>query len=75
MPPAPLAKTAPRQESKDGAKLAVRPVDEWVALIRRLRDESRFDEAAKELADFRAAYPDADRLLPQDLREWRPPVK
>jgi hypothetical protein len=48
------------------------PVDEWVALIRRLRDEGMIREAEKELADFRAAHPDHERLLPPDLRAWRP---
>jgi len=51
------------------------PVDEWIALIRRLRDEGRTDEAAKELAAFRAAHADHARLLPPDLRDGQPPPK
>jgi hypothetical protein len=51
------------------------PVAEWITLMRKLRDEGRTDEAAKELAAFRAVYPDHERLLPQDLRDWRPAVK
>ncbi len=47
-------------------------VPDWVALIRRLRDEGRTDEAAKELAAFRVAHPDHERLLPPDLRDWKP---
>jgi hypothetical protein len=56
-------------------ELESRPVAEWIALIRRLRDESRNDEAAKELAAFRNAYPDHEQRLPPDLRDWRPPEK
>ena len=47
-------------------------VPDWIALIRKLRDEDRMDEAAKELTAFRAAYPDHERLLPSDLRDWKP---
>ena len=48
------------------------PVADWITLIRRLRDEGKPDEAVKELAAFRAAYPDHERLLPPDLRDWHP---
>lgn len=51
------------------------PVAEWIALIRRLRDEGRTDEAAKELAAFRDAYADHGRLLPPDLRDWKPAAR
>jgi hypothetical protein len=47
-------------------------VADWIALIRRLRDEGKTDDAAKELTAFRAAYPDHERLLPPDLRDWKP---
>jgi hypothetical protein len=47
-----------------------RPVAEWVALIRKLRTEGRIQQAAKELADFRAAHgANADALLPPDLKQ------
>ena len=75
MPASPaLAKKAFNAQApgSDDAKAQVRPVLEWIALIRRLRDENKVDEAAEELTAFRAAYPDADKLLPQDLRDWRP---
>lgn len=49
------------------------PVDDWIALIRRLRAEGNLTEAAKELAAFRTAHADHDKLLPPDLRDWRPP--
>ena len=45
---------------------------DWIELIRKLRDEGKTDEAAKELAAFRAAYPDHEQLLPPDLRDWKP---
>ena len=58
-----------------GAKVAPKlPVPDWVALIRKLRDEGNSDEAAKELAAFRDAYTDPDALLPPDLRDWKPPA-
>jgi hypothetical protein len=50
-------------------------VAEWIAKIRHLRDDGKLDEAAKELAAFRAAYPDHERRLPPDLRDWRVPAK
>jgi len=48
------------------------PVPDWIALIRRLRTEGRDAEAAKEIAAFRAAHADHEKLLPPDLRDWRP---
>ena len=51
------------------------PVPDWIALIRRLRAEGKVDEAAKELAAFRTAHPDHEKLLPPDLRDWRPAEK
>jgi len=79
--PAPLAKMAAGRaadaradeaRAKDRAPL---PVPEWIALIRRLRDEGKSADAAKELAAFRAAHADHDKLLPSDLRDWRAPDK
>jgi hypothetical protein len=46
------------------------PVPDWIALIRRLRDEGQTAEAAKELAAFRTAHADHEKLLPPDLRDW-----
>lgn len=57
---------------QNGAHL---PADEWIALIRRLRSEGKADLAARELAAFRAAYPDHEQRLPPDLRVWRPPAE
>ena len=49
------------------------PVPDWIALIRKLRDAGNTAEAVRELAAFRSAHPDHARLLPPDLRDWRPP--
>jgi hypothetical protein len=81
--PAPASKFAARQEAarQDAAPQGVAqhdatlPVAEWIAKIRRLRDEGKSDEAAKELAAFRAVYPDHEQRLPPDLRNWRVPAK
>ena len=51
---------------------ATMPLDRWIALMRRLRDEQRLDELAKELAAFRSLHADANELLPPDLRDVRP---
>jgi hypothetical protein len=70
------AKATTALQSERGVPTEARPrlpVAEWVALIRRLRDEGRIDDAAKELAAFRAAYADHERQLPPDLRDWKPP--
>jgi hypothetical protein len=67
-----LAKEADSLEAK---QKTARSVDDWIKLIRQLRDEGRFDEATKELVAFRAAYGGrADALLPSDLRQLRPPA-
>jgi hypothetical protein len=72
MSAASTAETAADTQAKPRAPL---PVAEWIALIRNLRAEGKADEALAELAAFRAAHPDHERLLPADLREWRPPAK
>jgi hypothetical protein len=66
------ADAAPAARAKVQPKLAV---PDWIALIRKLREEGKMDEAAKELTAFRAAYPDHERLLPPDLRDWKPVVE
>jgi hypothetical protein len=61
------------QAAKGRAKTAPElSVPDWIARIRRLRDDGRTDDAARELAAFRAAHPDHERLLPPDLRSWTP---
>jgi hypothetical protein len=77
-PAAPLAKLAAVPAADSGvAESRVKdrkplPVADWIALIRRLRADGKTDEAGKELAAFRAAHPDHEKLLPPDLRDWRP---
>lgn len=80
--PAPQAARVGKMPGEAPAALAPRldvgaqlPAADWIALIRRLRDEGRNDEAAKELAAFRDAYPDHQQRLPPDLRDWRAPEK
>ena len=46
-----------------------------IVTLRTLVDHGRFDEASRELARFRAAYPDADARLPDDLRAWAKTVR
>jgi hypothetical protein len=75
-----LAAPAPTPAAASEARLqrdarAPLPVVEWIALIRKLRDEGRDAEAAKELAAFRSAHPDHEQLLPPDLLRWQPGVK
>jgi hypothetical protein len=76
--PAPLAKMDARRAadaSPEEARVKDReplPVPEWIALIRRLRDEGKSADAVKELAAFRVAHANHEKLLPPDLRDWRP---
>ena len=67
---------APKPPTALDAGLAQHPelaVPDWIALIRRLIAEKNFVTADKELAAFRAAHPDAQHLLPPDLRDWKAP--
>jgi len=74
--PARSPEVLPRTDAmslEDRQKVAAaqpRTVDEWFALIRRLRSENRVPDAIRALADFRAAFSDADARLPEDLRDW-----
>jgi hypothetical protein len=53
------------------AKVATtRSPDDFIREIHRLRAEGRDADATLALAAFRAAYPDADQRLPDDLRAW-----
>jgi hypothetical protein len=62
----------PEARAKVAPKLSV---PDWIALIRKLRDEGKLDEAAKELTLFRTTHLDHERLLPPDLRDWHPERK
>jgi hypothetical protein len=55
-------------KAKDVGALSV---EDRIKRIRDLKNQGRFDDAAKELAAFRAAFGErADALLPPDLRTW-----
>ncbi len=71
----PAAQNAAARSELHAKQHPTLPVTEWIALIRRLRDEGKPEDAAKELAAFRAAYADHERLLPPDLRDWHPPAR
>ena len=66
-----LAKTA---SSADSSAKAI-DIDGWIVRIRKLHDEGKLADAAKELVALRAAVPDADRRLPPELRAWAATVK
>jgi hypothetical protein len=66
------AGTQEETQIKDRAPL---PVADWIALIRRLRDDGSITAAARELAAFRTAHADHEKLLPPDLRDWHPTEK
>ena len=65
------AASASRARGEIGQRAAELPVPEWIALIRRLRDEGKFADVDRELKAFRTAHPDHLTLLPPDLRDWR----
>jgi len=50
-------------------------IDAWIVRIRKLHDDGKLAEAAKELVALRAAIPDADHRLPPELRAWAATVK
>ena len=50
-------------------------IDASIVRIRKLHDEGRLADAAKELMALRQAIPDADGRLPPELRAWASTVK
>lgn len=62
---APAGVAAPMLESA-AKRAAPRPETVWLEEIRSLRRQGKLDEAARRLAEFRAAYPDYP--LPDDLK-------
>ena len=48
---------------------------DWAARIESLYDAGDLEDAAAELQAFRAEYEDADRHLPEALREWAASVR
>src|SRR5690349_2937673 len=69
-PAAPPAIAAPTREQAAARVDAGHDATAWIERIRTLLRESRRDEAAEELARFRAAFADADARLPDDLRAF-----
>jgi len=67
-----MAKT---MTSADASSAPVADVDAWIIRIRKLHDDGKLADAAKELLAFRAAIPDADGHLPPELRAWAATVK
>jgi hypothetical protein len=67
-----LGKTA---ASMEAPALSAADLDAWIARIRKLHDEGKVMDAAKELVALRAAVPDADSRLPRELRAWAATVK
>ncbi len=65
-------KSMARQDA--GAAKAV-DIDASILRIRRLHDEGKLADAAKELIALRAVAPDADQRLPPELRAWAATVK
>ena len=49
-----------------------RDPDAWIVRIRKLRDDGNLAQALRELKEFRALVPDAERRLPPDLRSLQP---
>jgi hypothetical protein len=67
-----LGKTA---ASLEAPALSAADIDAWIARIRKLHDEGKVTDAAKELVALRAAVPDADSRLPREMRAWAATVK
>ncbi|MFO1311005.1 MAG: hypothetical protein U1F41_02960 [Burkholderiales bacterium] len=49
-----------------------RDPDAWIVRIRKLRDEGNSAQAVRELREFRALVPDAEKRLPPDLKSLQP---
>jgi hypothetical protein len=69
---APAAKTA---ASAEATGVVAQDPDAWIARIRRLYDDGKQQDAAKELVAMRSAFPDADGRLPESMRAWAATVK
>lgn len=67
-----LGKTTVR---RDAPTVSAADIAAWIVRIRKLHDEGKLADAAKELIALRAAVPDADARLPHELRAWAATVK
>jgi resuscitation-promoting factor RpfA len=61
--------------SVDAASAPAVDIAAWIIRIRKLHDDGKLADAAKELVALRAAIPDADGRLPPELRAWAATVK
>jgi len=59
---------APSKNVESEMRELSRDPDAWIARIRKLRDAGNTEQALRELKEFRALVPDAERKLPADLR-------
>jgi Meckel syndrome type 1 protein len=73
-PSAATQESSTAQARRDDAVTAL-SIELHIVTLRTLLDHGRFDEASRELTRFRAAYPDADARLPDDLRAWAKTVR
>lgn len=72
-PAAPAASAAPTAglHKSAGADVVSRLAPQsWAARVAALHRTGDLEAAAADLRAFRAAYPDADRFLPDELRAW-----
>jgi hypothetical protein len=63
---------AQSQRFEQEMQTLARDPDAWIARIRKLRDEGNTAQALRELREFRALVPDAERKLPADLKSLQP---
>lgn len=66
----PVAAAAPQSAAADRGAGASAAIDDYVKRIALLHAQGADDEAAQVLREFRAAYRDADSLLPRTLHAW-----
>ncbi len=75
LPPAAAGTMALGKTAANSATARAIDVDAWIVRIRKLHDEGKLADAAKELVALRQAVPDADSRLPSELRAWAATVK
>ena len=63
-----------QQSAKVGTEYdtLARDPEAWIVRIRKLRDEGNTSQAVRELREFRALVPDAEKKLPADLKSLQP---
>ena len=61
-----------QKNAEEDMRSLARDPDAWIVRIRKLRDDGNVAQAQRELKEFRALVPDAERRLPPDLRSLQP---